>query len=162
MATAWTASGGDLMQVYTALLRHPAALSGPAAKARQPWDFLAAALRGLGFRGEDVMGWPDERLRDVMILPLRAMGQAWKSPPGPDGWGEAIETWITPQGLAERISWAMRWPAELAAPLPDPQEFAQRVLGDRAAPATLWACLRAENRAEGVGIVLASPEFNRR
>jgi uncharacterized protein (DUF1800 family) len=56
----------------------------------------------------------------------------------------------------------MRWPAELAAPLPDPQAFAQTVLGDRAASATLWACERAENRAEGVGIVLASPEFNRR
>jgi uncharacterized protein (DUF1800 family) len=162
MAAAWTASGGDLMQVYAALLHHPAALSEPAAKARQPWDYLAAALRGLGIRGEDVMGWPDERLRDALILPLRAMGQAWKSPPGPDGWGEAIETWITPQGLAERISWAMRWPAELAAPLPDPQTFAQTVLADRAAPATLWACERAENRAEGVGIVLASPEFNRR
>jgi uncharacterized protein (DUF1800 family) len=162
MAAAWTASGGDLMQVYAALLHHPAALSEPAAKARQPWDYLAAALRGLGIRGEDVMGWPDERLRDALILPLRAMGQAWKSPPGPDGWGEAIETWITPQGLAERISWAMRWPAELAAPLPDPQAFAQTVLADRAAPATLWACERAENRAEGVGIVLASPEFNRR
>jgi hypothetical protein len=67
-----------------------------------------------------------------------------------------------PQGLAERISWAMRWPAELAAPLSDPQDFVATALADRAAPATLWACERAENRAEGVGIVLASPEFNRR
>jgi len=116
----------------------------------------------LGVSGPDIMGWSEARLRNVLILPLRAMGQAWKSPPGPDGWGEAIETWITPQGLAERISWAMRWPAELAAPLPDPQMFAETALGDRAAPATLWACERAENRAEGVGIVLASPEFNRR
>ncbi|WP_430463362.1 DUF1800 domain-containing protein [Tabrizicola sp.] len=162
MASAWTASAGDLMQVYAALLRHPAAQTGPAAKARQPWDFLIAAFRALGLRGPDLMGWSDARLRNVVILPLRAMGQAWKSPPGPDGWDEAIETWITPQGLAERISWAMRWPAEIAAPLPDPQVFAQTVLGDRAAPATLWACVRAENRAEGVGIVLASPEFNRR
>lgn len=162
MAQAWEGSGGELIAVYGALLRDPAALSGPAAKARQPWEYLVAALRGLGLRGADVMAWPDARLRDAVILPLRAMGQAWKSPPGPDGWDEAIETWITPQGLAERISWAMRWPAELAAPLPDPGDFAENALGDRAAPATLWACVRAENRAEGVGIVLASPEFNRR
>jgi uncharacterized protein (DUF1800 family) len=162
MAQAWTSSGGDLMQVYATLLRHPAAQTGPADKARQPWDYLVAALRALGVSGPDIMGWSEARLRNVLILPLRAMGQAWKSPPGPDGWGEAIETWITPQGLAERISWAMRWPAEIAAPLPDPQMFAETALGDRAAPATLWACERAENRAEGVGIVLASPEFNRR
>ena len=162
MAQAWTLSGGDLMQVYTTLLRHPAAQTGPAAKARQPWDYLVAALRALGVSGPDIMGWSEARLHNVLILPLRAMGQAWKSPPGPDGWDESIETWITPQGLAERISWAMRWPAELAAPLPDPPMFAETALADRAAPATLWACERAENRAEGVGIVLASPEFNRR
>lgn len=162
MAAAWQAADGALLPLYEAMLTHPAASAGPAAKARQPWDFLISALRGLRVRGEDVMGWPHERVAAVLIQPLRAMGQNWKSPPGPDGWPEALETWITPQGLAERISWAMRWPAELVSPLPQPKAFAETVLGDRASPALLWAVVRAENLAEGVGIVLSSPEFNRR
>lgn len=162
MAAAWDASGGDLQAVYAALLTHEAAWSGPAAKARQPWDFLIAALRGLGVTGQDVMGWPRQTITDVVLTPLRAMGQPWKSPPGPDGWPEALEVWITPQGLAERITWAMRWPAELARPLPEPKALAETVLADRASPALLWAVVRAENRAEGVGIALSSPEFNRR
>lgn len=162
MAQVWHASDGDLLQVYDVLLNHPLAASTPAVKARQPMEFLVAALRGLGVTGERVMAWPDARLRQAVILPLRAMGQTWKSPPGPDGWPEDLETWITPQGLAERISWAMRWPTEFVPSLPYPPDFARKVLGDRASPATLWACERAESLAEGVGIVLASPEFNRR
>ncbi len=161
MEQAWLATDGALPAVYAAMLRHPAALVGPAAKARQPWDFLIAALRALGVTGAQVMDWPRERLVAVAILPLRAMGQAWKSPPGPDGWPEDIESWITPQGLAERIGWAMRWPAMLGA-LPDPTRLAQTALGERASAATLWAVARAETLAEGVGIVFASPEFNRR
>lgn len=162
MAKVWQASDGDLLQVYGALLNHPLAASSPALKARQPMEFLVAALRGLGVSGERVMAWPDARLRQAVILPLRAMGQTWKSPPGPDGWPEELETWITPQGLAERISWAMRWPSAFVPSLPYPPDFARKALGDRAAPATLWACERAESLAEGVGIVLSSPEFNRR
>ncbi len=162
MAAAWQAADGALLPMYQAMLTHPAAHAAPAAKARQPWDFLMAALRGLGVKGEDVIAWKRDRLTAVVLQPLRAMGQNWKSPPGPDGWPEALETWITPQGLAERIGWAMRWPAELVSPLPEPKAFAEAVLGDRASPALLWAVVRAENRAEGVGIVLSSPEFNRR
>lgn len=161
MAAAWAESGGDLLQVYGAMLRHPAAFSEPAAKARQPFDFLVAALRGLGVSGADVMGWPRKRLLAAALLPLRAMGQPWKMPLGPDGWPEEIEAWITPQGLAERIAWAMRWPAELA-PLPDPKTLAETVLADRASAATLWSVVRAESLAEGVGLVFSSPEFNRR
>lgn len=162
MSKAWTTSGGTLEAVYGAMLRHPSAMSGPTVKARQPWDFIVAALRGLGVSGETVMAWETPRLRQTVIVPLRAMGQTWKSPPGPDGWPEEFENWITPQALAERINWAMRWPAVLVDPLPHPRELATRILGDRAAPATLWAADRAENLAEGVGIVLSSPEFNRR
>ena len=162
MAKAWERSGGALGQVYAAMLNHPAAFAGPAVKARQPWDFVVAALRGLGLGGESIMGWENQRLRQVVILPLRAMGQTWKSPPGPDGWPEELEAWITPQGLAERINWAMRWPAVLVDPLPHPRDLAMRVLADRAGPATLWAADRAESLAEGVGVVLSSPEFNRR
>lgn len=162
MAETWQRTGGSLIEVYGTMLRHEAAFAGSAAKARQPWDFVVAALKGLGLTGETVMNWPRERLVEVVLAPLRAMGQSWKSPPGPDGWPEDIESWITPQGLAERIGWAMRWPAELVDPLPHPKTLAETVLADRASAATLWAVVRAETVAEGVGIVFASPEFNRR
>lgn len=161
MAGVWQETGGDLAAVYGVLLRHPSALAEPAVKARQPFDFIVAALRALGVTGRQILDWPRDQLLQVVVLPLGAMGQRWKSPPGPDGWPEEIETWITPQALAERIGWAMRWPATLVA-LPEPATLAERALGDRASAATKWAVVRAETRAEGVGLVFASPEFNRR
>ena len=46
--------------------------------------------------------------------------------------------------------------------LPDPRRFAQQALGSLAGPALLTAVARSESVAEGVGLVLAAPEFNRR
>ncbi len=162
MAQAWIDSGGDLSKVYSALLSHPAAWAETLAKARQPFDFITAAFKALGLTGADVLAMPEKLFKACVIQALHDMGQRWKAPPGPDGWPEDIATWITPQGMTRRIDWAMRWPAQLTPKLPHPTSLAQRALGDRASPTLLWAAERAENLAEGVGIVLAAPEFNRR
>lgn len=159
---AWRDTGGDLQAVYRAFLGHPAAWVDSAEKVRQPQEYLAAALRALGVSAGEIADWPFKTYRDLILRPLKAMGQPWKAPRGPDGWPEDAEAWITPQALAERIAWAMARPSRLVKPLPDPVEFARTALGDRAPAAVIWAAQRAENRAEGLGIVLASPAFNRR
>jgi uncharacterized protein (DUF1800 family) len=82
--------------------------------------------------------------------------------PGPDGWSEASEAWISPQGLAIRIGWAMQMPRRIVDPLPDPRVFVATALGPLAGAATLFAAEAAESRADGVGVVLASADFNRR
>lgn len=162
LAAAWTQGGGALMPVYAALLNHPAAWAPDFVKARQPTDYLIAALRALGVTGADVAGWDQRRLRSLIVDPLAAMGQPWKAPRGPNGWPEEAEAWITPPGLAARITWAMDMPQKLRPAMPDPAAFAGRVLGAAQAGPVVWAAARAEVRSEGVGIVLASAAFNRR
>ncbi|GAB1480275.1 hypothetical protein MASR2M74_28500 [Paracoccaceae bacterium] len=159
---AWTRGGGALLPVYEALLTHPAAADPVLAKARQPWDFMVAALRALGVTGDDLMGWTDDQMSDVIWIPLAKMGQPWRRPGGPDGWREEIGAWINPQGLAARIEWAMKQPERLVRSLPEPVEFARHALGDLTPEVVVWAAARAEQRSDGVGIVLASSEFNRR
>lgn len=159
---AWRQSGGDLAQVHGALLRHPAAWGPAAAKARQPFEFVVAGLRALGLAGSDVAAMAPKVLSRHIVAALAAMGQPVKAPRGPDGWPEAPEAWITPQGLAARITWAMQAPVRLAGALPDPVALAQRALDGRADAALLRAAAQAEDRREGVGLVLASPAFNRR
>ena len=56
----------------------------------------------------------------------------------------------------------MEVPGRLIRPLPDPVTLARRGLGPCAGAPLLWAAARAENIREGVGLVLVSPEFNRR
>ena len=162
MAAAWTASGGDLAAVAGALLGHPAAWAPGAAKARQPFDFVAAALRALGVTGDQVVAMAEGPFLRLVLDPMAEMGQPWNGAAGPDGWPEAAGDWITPQGMAARITWAMEVPGRLVTPLPEAAEVAARGLGGRLSGRLDWAIKAAESRREAVGLVLAAPEFNRR
>ena len=162
VAAAYNGSGGDLMATYTALLNHPAAWTQTTEKARQPFDFMVASLRALGVTGAQLQQMPYKEFRGQILAAMAGMGQPFKRPSGPNGFEEAAEEWITPQGLARRITWAMRVPSRLVEPLPDPVALAQSCLADRASEALLWGAARAEDITQGVGLVLASAEFNRR
>jgi uncharacterized protein (DUF1800 family) len=160
MVAAYQATG-VLLDVYAAMLHHPAAWAEPAVKVRQPYDFIVAALRVLQVSPDEIMAMGRGDFRKRIILPLRAMGQEWGRPGGPDGWEEAAEMWINAEGLAARITWALDAPGRLG-PLPDPRVLVQTALGDRAGNALVWAAGAAESPREGVGLILASAEFNRR
>jgi uncharacterized protein (DUF1800 family) len=53
-------------------------------------------------------------------------------------------------------------PSRLEAELPDPRTMVTAALADAASPDLVLAAERAESIPEGIGIILASPEFNRR
>jgi uncharacterized protein (DUF1800 family) len=159
---AFSESGGDLPAVYRALLDHPAAWAPDLRKARQPFEFVTAALRALGFDGDTVMQMSERNFRRSLFVPMAGMGQPWMAPLGPNGWPEEIEAWITPQLLAGRVAWAMQEPRRLMKDLPDPARTAARALGENADGKVLWAAQRAETRPEGIGVIFASPAFNRR
>ena len=89
------------------------------------------------------------------------MGQPWMAPQGPDGWPERDEDWITPQGLAGRLQWALNVPQVLVEALPDPRAFLKVALPDPAPEALRFAAGAAETRAEGIALILASPAFQR-
>jgi uncharacterized protein (DUF1800 family) len=162
MTAAYRDSDGALMQVYRALLTHPAAWEPKLMKARQPVDFLLAALRALGMTGPELRRMGRGPAQRMLARPMALMGQDWQAAPGPDGWPEEAEAWITPQGMAARITWAMEVPGRLVVPMPDPSAFLRRILGTAADERLIWAAARAESKREGVGLVLASPAFNRR
>lgn len=159
---AYLKTGGDLMAVYSALLDHPGAWVKEAAKARQPFEFIVGSLRALGITGDALMQGGERPFRRFIIRSMQVMGQPLQGPPGPDGWPEDTAAWINPAGLAARINWAMAVPAQFLDDLPDPKTLAERALGSRASERLLWAADRAESVREGVGLVLASAEFNRR
>ncbi len=159
---AYLKTGGEMMAVYAALLDHPAAWGPDAAKARQPFEFIVSSLRALGVTGDALMQGGERPFRRFIIAPMQVMGQPMQGPPGPDGWPEDVTAWINPAGLAARINWAMNAPARLLPDLPDPRDLAVGALGSRASERLLWAAARAETLREGVGLVLASAEFNRR
>ncbi len=161
VADAFSTSGGDLMATYSALLGDDLAWADFGQKAKQPFDFIVSAIRALGIIPDQITGLSSRRTRLYLAAPMQVMGQPWLQPSGPDGWPEAVDDWITPQGLAARVQWALMVVNALGAER-DPQAFARAALGEVAGDTLLSVAGAAESRLEGMALVLASPEFNRR
>ncbi len=158
----YLAHDGALMPVYATLLDHPASWQRQLVNFKPPIDFVSSAIRALA-PSRDVVGAarPKHFVRFI-LRPLARMGQAWEQPIGPDGWSEKDADWITPQGIAARVTWAMEVPRRVTDPLPDPRVFVGTTLGDFADETVRFAAAAAESKAEAIGIVLMSPAFQRR
>lgn len=152
---------GHLPSVYGALLDHPSSWVDLGPKARQPFEFMVASLRALNLDQTLFDGLSPKRINQQLILPLRYMGQPLLSVPGPNGWPEEPSAWITAQGLAGRLQWALATSRNIGADR-DPREFVETNLRELAGETLRFAVAGAEQREEGVTLVLASPEFNRR
>lgn len=162
VAARFDETGGDLLAVYTALLEHPAAWDPALQNVKQPWEFISSAARALAVAPDRFAGLKENEIRPLLHRPLVLMGQRWETPLGPDGWPEDDAAWITPQGLAARINWAMSMPQRLQPDLPDPRDFVIHALGPQAPEQVVFAARAAENRREGVGLILSSPAFQRK
>ncbi len=161
IAGRWQETGGDLMAVYDALLNHPAAWSRKLRNVKQPFDFVASACRALAVPHAALAELSEAQFRQRIHTPMRLMGHTWQKPDGPDGLEETDSAWITPQGVAARLQWAIAVPQLLVSALPDPRRFVDTALGPDAPDAVRFAASAAESRADGVGMVLASPAFQR-
>ncbi len=161
VAKAFQTSGGDLSKAYAALLDDDRAWKPPFQKAKLPFHFMASALKALGGKKSDITDMKQSDFRNGVVGALQLMGQPLFVPPGPDGWSEAPETWITPPGLAARIRWSVAL-AERMEATHDPRDFLETALADAATPLLSRAVAGSESRVEGLALTLISPEFNRR
>jgi uncharacterized protein (DUF1800 family) len=155
-------TGGDLMQVYAALLEHPAAWTQEGANIKPPVEFVGSAMRALAVEPIVVTGMTEKGVRNVILTPMAVMGQTWQKFSGPDGWPEEDSAWLTPQGLSGRVRWAMEGPQLLRPDLPDPRAFVDTALGSFAPEDVKFAASAAESKSEAIGLVLMSPVFQRR
>lgn len=162
IADAYQASDGHLEACYDAMLRHPAAWGAAAHNMRPPDEFVSAALRALNPSAKTLATLKRREMRRLFHDPLRLMGQPWMRPNGPDGFPENDSAWVTPQGIATRLEWAMNAPGRLLERLPDPRAFVTTALGDDVPPAVAFAARSAEDRRVAIGLILASPAFQRR
>jgi len=162
MAATWRETGGNLPDVYRVMINHPEMASNLRQKVRQPFDLMVAGMRAVGVSGQQVRNLDFPQLPAWTTRQLMMMGQSWGRPPGPDGWPEGAEAWIEPQLLAARITWAMKIPRALLGKLPDPRDLIETALGGTQSEQLAWAVPKAESQAEGVALILASNDFNRR
>jgi uncharacterized protein (DUF1800 family) len=153
LARVFRDTGGDLAAVSAALIDLPRAWSPAPAKLKPPEDFVVSGVRAMG----------GPRLTGLQLIAVfDRMGQKPYWAPGPDGWADVAANWIGPDPIWKRIEWADAAGKAMANAGMDPAALAADVLGPTVSPATLEAITRADSPAQGLALLLASSEFQRR
>ncbi|WP_439544593.1 DUF1800 domain-containing protein [Sandarakinorhabdus sp.] len=151
LAGVYQASGGDLPALYRALIAAPEAWAQPLSKFKTPWDWTVSVARALPKRD-----LPDLRL----VLMLNELGQPVWRPGSPAGWPDDTARWAAPDALLRRVDVAGRM--AILAGGADPRAMATKLLPGTLSASTAAAIARAESPAEGLALLLVSPEFLRR
>ncbi|WP_299329079.1 DUF1800 domain-containing protein [Parasphingopyxis sp.] len=149
-------TGGDLRRLAQAVVGLDEAWDRENVKIRPPNDFVIAAFRATG---------AEDEIRDdytsIAFDALTSLNQPAFRQPGPDGWKDTADAWIAPEATVRRISWAHEFAYRMASP-PDPRALAEQTIGPLASVSSLSEIARAADRAEGIALLLVSPEFQRR
>jgi uncharacterized protein (DUF1800 family) len=146
-------SDGDLAAVSAALVECPEAWEPERRKFRRPEEHLIATLRATGA--------PVPRGPGLVAL-LRDMGQLSYRSPGPDGWPDVADFWSSPDALWKRVEFASAFAARVADAGASVLASARGALGPTLGEPTLAAIAGAEDPAQGLALLLTSPEFLRR
>ena len=151
LAAAYRRSDGELTPVYRTLIDADESWREPHAKFKTPSDFVLSAYRALDFVPED--------LRSITAF-LTQAGQRPYAPGSPAGWPDTAAHWNGGEALLKRIELAAAAGRRLGARV-DPLALAGEVLGEVGEP-TKMSIRDAGSRGQGLAILLASPEFQRR
>jgi uncharacterized protein (DUF1800 family) len=153
MAEAWLGSVGNLRIVTQTLLEHKAAWRPQAHKFRPPAEWLTGVLAVAGVSVA-------HNVAKFIPKSLQQLGHTPFAPPSPEGWPDGASNWLTPDGLVTRTDIAQVAGRRFAKAKLKRQDVAERF--SYLEEATLEAMRTASNHAEGIALVLLSPEFNRR
>lgn len=146
-------SDGDLHETMEALVDCEEAWETPFAKFRRPEEYAIALLRAANLRTLPP---------GAGIAALTSMGQRPYSAPGPDGWSDIAESWLTADLVWKRIEFAQAFSARIARADINPSDLATACLGPLESDETRTAIMRAESPAQGLALLFCAPEMQRR
>jgi uncharacterized protein (DUF1800 family) len=152
LAKAYLSSGGDLPTVYRTLIESPEPWAPQPLKFKNPWEWSVSALRAVGSNTLEPM---------MAANVLRQLGQPTWQPGSPAGWDDIAASWAGPDALVRRVEVAQRI-GDKAASTVDARALAEKLFPGSLSEATRTSIARAESPAEGVALLLVSPEFVRR
>ena len=153
LAQVFLATDGDLKAVCTALVKSPEAFDPSPRKFKTPEDYVISASRAL----PALQSPPGKLLRA-----FNSMGEPVYNPPGPNGWPDVEAEWLGADAVWKRFEWASQTAESIASTTMDPLGLAHDVLGPSLSPSTAQAIARAQSPAQGLTLLLASAEFQRR
>jgi uncharacterized protein (DUF1800 family) len=152
LAATYLEHGGELSPVYEALVMSDAPWVEVHAKYKSPHDFVLSTLRAFSHVPDDAR---------FIVSALDLMGQTPFRPGSPAGWPDSAAQWGGADALYKRIEWS-NTVARKAGPRTNPVVLGDSVLAAGFTAATRQAISRAESNVQGLTLLLASPDFQRR
>lgn len=152
LEAAYLDSGGELSAVYEALVIAPQSWVEPFAKYKTPHDFVISTFRAFDHDPDDAR---------FIIAALDLMGQTPYRPGSPAGWPDTAEQWGGADALYKRIEWC-NTVANYVGSRVNPVDLGDQVLGSAFRPESRKAIARAESLVQGMTMLLAAPDFQRR
>jgi uncharacterized protein (DUF1800 family) len=141
---------GDLGAAAAALVDLPNAWQ-PLTKLRTPQDYVVATMRAVGARPEY-----EPHLAGV----LNNLGEPLFRAPFPIGWPDRAADWASPEAIIQRVDFAYQFAGRVTDQ--EPAQIAENILGPLLTDETLQQIRSAGSRRDGLTLLLASPEFQRR
>ena len=144
-------SDGDLLALASAAIDAPEAWAQPLGKLKTPNELVVSTVRAVGYSGDE------KRL----LGSLRGLGQSPFSAPSPAGWPDTAAAWMGPSSVLLRADYAAAVAKRVAGRILPGQLLAQTVapVGDERLS---QAIARAATIDDANGLILASPQFQRR
>lgn len=152
IAKAFERSGGDLPQVYRALIACEQAWQTPLAKYKTPQDYVISIYRGLQLPVAD---------GPRSIGAFNLLGQRQFAPGSPAGWPDRSDDWDGASALMKRIEFADTVAQRLGGTHAI-AELGPQLLGASYSDETRVSLQRAASDAQALTLLLTAPEFLRR
>jgi uncharacterized protein (DUF1800 family) len=143
---------GDLASLHKALIGRPEAWAVEQRKFKTPNEFIISSLRALDISAPDPV---------MLTGAFEILGQQPFRAPSPEGWADDAPSWAAPDAVMKRLEWAEALAARTDARA-RPEAVAEAALGPLLASGAREAIQRAESSAQGLVLMLMSPEFQRR
>lgn len=145
-------TNGDLAAMSLALIELEEIWQEPLAKVKTPYELLISVSKIT--RGAKINP-------KLVYKGLMAMNHIPFSASSPEGWPDNAEFWIAPEALMKRIQWIRTVSSQLNMTL-NPLDLLQSSIAPVASPEVIEMIRRASSEEEGVALLMASSEFQRR
>ncbi len=150
VARAYLESDGHLPTVHRAVLTLSNAWAPSNQKLKTPFELLVSTLRGLEL--------PAVGTREMSTNVLRTMNHLPFSAPSPAGWPDTTAHWGSPTALKQRIEWGVAVGRRLGNRI-NAMDAAALMVDSQSAERLVQSISRAESPAQGLALLLSSPNF---
>lgn len=149
VATVFTRTGGHLPSVHKAVVSLDNAWQPDKRKLKTPYELLISTWRG--------MNLPMTRPKPIIGV-LHNMNNLPFSAPSPAGWPDSAEFWGAPAMVKERVQWGVAVGRRLGNFI-NAMDAAQYLVDPRRSDYLIDSIRRAESPAQGLALLVASPDF---